>query len=371
MGVVGTFRACLAASASVAVFSAGSALAADAECAITPAEIFEKSGTSVVEIFSISINPFLVSGRIVPRGGSGVITSDGHVVTNYHVVADANTVVVTYNGTGIEAEVVGIDPTLDVAVLRPYGLADGSKAIDFADDEDVVIGQAAYAIGYPLGLGKSISAGIVSGYGRVLPITTSSWLSPFVQTDAALSPGNSGGALVDSCGRMIGMITKVIDPARGENIGFAIPVSVLRPAIAELIETGKVARPWHGLYGQFVTPPILLMLGVPYDEWEDYTGFLVETVEPGSAADRVGLTGGSWPVNWGGTQILLGGEIITHVNGIRIDDLKTALDVVRGLKIGDSVHIAGIRGSGRFEVRVTLRERPLLAEELELYRYVE
>ncbi|WP_343117227.1 S1C family serine protease [Ostreiculturibacter nitratireducens] len=367
MGLVGFLRAALVATAILP--AAGSfAHAKVADCARSPAQIFATTGNSVVEIFSIAINPFLVSDRIIPRGGSGYVMEDGYVITNYHVVADAKTVVVTYDGTGVEAEVVGIDPTLDIAVLRPYFMAPDAKAIRMAGDADIMIGQTAYTIGFPLGLGKTISTGIVSGYGRVLPITTSSWLSPFVQTDAAISPGSSGGALVDSCGRLIGMITMGVDPGRGENVGFAIPVSVLRPVIDELIRTGKVARPWHGLYGQFVTPPILLMLGIPAEAWEENTGFLVETVEPGSAADRVGLRGGSWPVNWGGTQILLGGEIITHVNDIRIDSLETALNVVRSLKIGDMVHLVGVREAGRFEVSVTLEERPLLREELELYR---
>lgn len=343
--------------------------AASGDCEIPPSEIFTTTGKSVLEVFSIAINPFLVANRLVPRSGSGIVPDDGYIVTNYHVVADARTVVVFTEEGGAETQVVGIDPPLDIAVLRPFGGAGQRPPIDLAKDSPVTIGQTAYAIGYPLGIGKSISSGIVSGYGRVLPDTTSSWLSPFLQTDAAVSPGNSGGPLVDECGRMIGMMTKVIDPQRGENLAFAIPLSVLMPVVDELIDHGRVSRPWHGLYGQFTTPAILHMLGVPPEDWEAATGFLVETIEPGSAADRAGMRGGSWPVQWGPTQILLGGEIITHVDDARIDNLDAAIEMVRALRVGQTVRIRGFREGLPFVVQVTLEERPLIAEELGLYRH--
>ncbi|MDW4551111.1 S1C family serine protease [Defluviimonas sp. D31] len=351
------------------VTAAGPVRAAGGHCEISASEIFTSTGKSVVEVFSIAINPFLVADRLLPRGGSGIVLDNGYVVTNYHVVADASTVVVFTEEGGAETTVVGIDPPLDIAVLRPRWGADKKVPIASAENSEVTIGQTAYTIGYPLGLGKSISSGIVSGYGRVLPVTTSSWLSPFVQTDAAISPGNSGGPLVDECGRMIGMMTKGIEPGRGEDLGFAIPLSVLLPVVDELIEKGRVSRPWHGLYGQFTTPAIMLMLGVPSQEWDQTAGFLVETVEPGSAADRAGLKGGAWPVRWGPTQILLGGEIITHVDGARIDSLDAAIEMVRALRVGQTVRIRGFREGLPFAVQVTLEERPLIAEELELYRH--
>ena len=172
----------------------------------------------------------------------------------------------------------------------------------------------------------------------VLPRTTSSWLSPGIQTDAAVSPGNSGGPLLDACGRVVGLITGKIGAPAAENLAFAIPTEVLIPVVSELGTQGRVSRPWHGLYCQMVTPPILMMLGAPPWEAQELTGFLIETVEPGSAADR-GAEGRRLARDVGGTEIFLGGDIIAEVNGERIDTLDTALRLVRGLRIGERVKL--------------------------------
>lgn len=338
-------------------------------CALSAEEIFAEVSPSVVQVFSISINPFLVVGRVSPRGGTGFVIEGGYIVTNYHVVADAPDVVVQMGDRFFDAAVIGIDPALDVAVLEPWteDLAGGGVA--FARPEELTIGQPAYAVGYPLGLGQSISAGLVSGVSRVLPRTTSSWLSPFIQTDAAISPGNSGGPLVDECGRVIGMITSAMNDPSAENIGFAIPLEVLSPVIDALRDQGYVSRPWHGLYGQMTSPLVLQILGYPPDEWERVTGFMVETVEPGSAGARAGLVGGSWPMMWGGLEILLGGDIITHVGKVRIDSLDTALGVVRSIEVGDEVRLTYLRDGVERTTRVVVAERPIIAQELEVYRH--
>jgi putative serine protease PepD len=336
---------------------------------MTSSEIYAEISPSVVQVFSLSINPFLVTNRIATRVGTGFVLEEGYILTNYHVVADAKMTLVLQAGKSIDATVIGIDPTLDVALLRPWSNSPIGPPLEFADSAEPQIGQQTFAIGFPLGLGKSISSGIVSGVGRVLRSTTSSWLSPYLQTDAAISPGNSGGPLVDSCGQVIGMITSGISDYGAENIGFAIPVQILRPVIAALIDEGHVSRPWHGLYGQMTTPLILQVLGIPPEDWDSSSGFLIETVEPGSAAEVAGLRGGTWPMMWGGTEILLGGDIITHVNGSRMDSLDTALDAVRGLKAGERVELKVLRNGEAFTVSVLVRERPIIPEELELYRH--
>ena len=344
------------------------AAALEAGCGLDATALYEKVAESVVQVQSISVNPFLVRSRMRPSLGSGFVVGDGDILTNYHVVAETEDVVIFTDNGAIPAEVIGIDPTLDVALLRPLeGLV--APPLDFAAPSAIAIGQDVHVIGYPLGLGKSISSGIVSGMSRVLPRTTSSWLSPYIQTDAAVSPGNSGGPLLDDCGRVVGLISGKISALAAENLAFAIPTEVLIPVVAELRTTGRVSRPWHGLYGQMVTPPVLMMLGAPPWEAQELTGFLVETVEPGSAADRAGLRGGVWPVMWGPTEILLGGDIITEVNGVRIDTLDTALRIVRGLKIGERVKLRALRDGVELEVSVVLDERPLIEREMELYRY--
>jgi putative serine protease PepD len=342
--------------------------ARDPRCTLGADKVFAMAAPSVVQVQAITINPYLVQDRVDARVGSGFVIEGGLVLTNYHVVADSEEAVVFTDAYPLMAEVVAIDPTLDIAVLRPVSDAIATAPLVFAAASDIAVGQTVFDIGYPLGIGKSISAGIVSGLGRILPDTTSSWLSPYIQTDAAVSPGNSGGPLLDACGRVVGLVSSIITGPGAANIGFAIPAEVLVPAVEALVRDGHVARPWHGLYGQMVTPDILLMLGAsPFDL--DLTGFLVETVEPGSAADRAGLRGGVWPVMWGPTEILLGGDIVTEVNGVRIDSLETALEVVKGLRIGQTVKITALRDGEPFTASVVLEERPLIEREMELYRY--
>jgi putative serine protease PepD len=345
------------------------AVALEPDCGLEATALYAQVAESVVQVQSISVNPFLVRSRMRPQLGTGFVVGDGDILTNYHVVAEADDVVIFTDTGAIPAEVIGIDPTLDVALLRPLEEGVLARPLDFAAPSAIVIGQDVYVIGYPLGLGKSISSGIVSGMSRILPRTTSSWLSPYIQTDAAVSPGNSGGPLLDACGRVVGLITGKISAPAAENLAFAIPTEVLVPVLSELGRKGRVSRPWHGLYGQMVTPPILAMLGASPSEMRDLTGFLVETVEPGSAADRAGLRGGVWPVKWGPTEILLGGDIITEVNGVRIDTLERALGIVRGLRIGERVRLRILRDGTELEVSVTLEERPLIAREMEVYRY--
>ncbi len=347
----------------------GSALSAgDPRCGLSAEEIYRQAAPSVVEVFSLTIDRFRVADRVLPSFGSGFYLTDGTVATNYHVVADAKTVVVFDDWGAWDADVIGTDPLLDIALLRLQIMVDPPEGLEIAGAEGIGVGQRAFAVGFPLGLGKTITQGIVTGLGRVIPRTTWDWLSPMIQTDATVNPGNSGGPLLDDCGRVLGMVSRSIHGPRADNVGFAIPGDVLTAVFGELAAGGTVARPWHGLYGKMVTPPILMILGVPFEEWAATTGFLVETVEPGSAADQAGLKGGDWPVVWGGTQYLIGGDIITHVDDSRISDLDTALGVVKGLKVGQSVKVRWLRNGEDFEATVTLPRRPVLPADLEQYR---
>lgn len=347
---------------------AGIVQAETPDCSLSASEIYARTSPSVVQVVSVSINPFLIRDRVAPSIGTGFIVDDGYIVTNYHVVADANETIVFVQDQTYLATIVGIDPTLDVAVLDANLVETIGKPISFTKDTQLDIGQRAFAVGYPLGLGQSISAGVVSGIGRVLQQKTSSWLSPYVQTDAAISPGNSGGPLVDDCGDVIGMITSSISGFGAENIGFAIPSGILQTVTAALIEDGYVSRPWHGLYGQMTTPPVLQLLGIPPQDWGKSTGFLVETIEPGSGGERAGLIGGNLPMMWGANEILLGGDIITHVNGERVNTLKKALDAVKNIRIGETVTLTAIREGSTFETSVVIEERPIMSRELEFYR---
>lgn len=336
------------------------------QCALSAAQVFERASSGVVQVFSRGIDPFRVASRVRMATGSGFLLGDGHVVTNFHVVAESQVVAVGVADTIVPAEVVAVDPVLDLAILEQPLVSFAAEPLELSPADAVTVGQPAYTVGFPLGIGKSITAGIVSGLGRVVPLTTSSWLSPFIQTDASTSAGNSGGPLLDGCGRVIGVVTLHVEAPEAENIGFAVPAAILHEVLPELVETGKVARPWHGLYGQMVTPVVLALLGIPPEAWRD--GFLVETVEPGSAADKAGLRGGSLPLMLGAQEIILGGDIITHVDGREILTMDDAVEIVRDLEIGQTLTIRYLREGEEAEVTATLEERPVLERDLERFR---
>lgn len=337
-------------------------------CDLGPAEVFRRTEAGVVQIMSFGLNPYQIVNRVEAKLGSGVFLGDDLVATNFHVAMDATAIAVMAGETVLEAKLVGRDPTLDIAVLRAPGLSEVASPVELAPQDGLTVGQPAHVIGFPLGVGKSLSTGIISGLERKLPLNTSSWLSPFIQTDAAVSAGNSGGLLADDCARMIGIVTLRSPSPEAENIGYAIPVETLRHELPELIETGKVARPWHGLYGQMVNPVILQLLGAPPEAIFFARGFLVETVEPGSAADKAGIRGGTLPVLWGMQEMILGGDIILQVNGHPILSLEDARTVVRGLKIGQTVTVTLLREGESIEVTAMIEERPTLERDLEIFR---
>jgi serine protease Do len=357
--------AVLLAVAAVAPTFAQETRPAPPRCNLDAEQIYRQTGSKVVEVFADAINPYRVRDRVEMGLGTGFLVQDGRVVTNYHVISNAQ-IITVYDGQYYwDATVLGSDPLLDIAVLELFLAAVDWGGLELAPAESVAIGQTAYAIGFPQGLGKSITQGIVVGTGRVLRDSTSSWLSPFIQTDAAVNPGNSGGPLLDDCGRVIGMVSRGGIPGQTEDIAFAIPADVLGPVIQEIVATGHVSRAWHGLYGQMVVPAVLALLGVPEDMWDDHSGFMIE---PGSAAELIGLRGGDWPIELGGRPFVIGGDIITEVNGIRIDSLDTALEVVRGLKVGETVNLVYKRNLKTHQASIKLQERPVQEADLDFYR---
>lgn len=218
------------------------ARAQDLACGKSAEQVFAAAGMDVVEIFSIGINQFRVGGRTVAGLGTGFILRSGVVLTNYHVIADAQQLTISDGDWSFAGEVIGVDPVLDIAVLKWPMSGFAERGIELAAADSLRVGQKAFPIGFPRGLGKSMSEGIVTGIGRVMADTTHSWLSPMIQTDATINPGNSGGPLLDDCGRAMGMVSRAAMPSYAENIGFAIPVSVLAPIVDEVVATGHVSR---------------------------------------------------------------------------------------------------------------------------------
>jgi S1-C subfamily serine protease len=325
------------------------------------AEVYREVAPSVVRILSIAIDPFSLAERVRMGTGSGVVIDDeGHVVTNAHVVHDAAEVVISVAPDDIRpAQVVGLDPISDLAVVK---LSDRSLRLPKAklgSAEGLEVGERVLAVGHPFGLDKTATQGIVSGTGRVLPFSPMSWLTPLMQTDAAISPGNSGGPLVDLCGRVLGINT--LAGREGQNLNFAVPIDTVRELVPQLVAEGRVIRPWHGIHGRLVPPMLMYTLGIA-------PGFLVETVEPGSPAEEIGLRGGSLPVAIGADRFLLGGDVITRVNGEPLQDMDTVIRIVRAFKVGDRVALEYRRDGMTMTAEVVLPERPMLPGDVQRFR---
>ncbi len=318
------------------------------------AEVFRAVAPSVPRIFSVAIDPFSVVKRTQIRMGSGVVLDDrSNVITNAHVVYAAGTILISMSDDDMqEAEIVGLDPISDLAIVRPkYPRTRLQKPL-FGHSGELEIGEELLAIGYPLGLRLTATKGILSGTDVALPLTPMSWLTPFIQTDAALNPGNSGGPLVNRCGEVVGIST-LSSGERAQNLNFAIPIDAARDIIAQLLAHGRVIRAWHGINGKLVPPILQFALQLQ-------AGFLIETIEPGSPAEKLGLRGGNLPVVIGTQEFVLGGDVITKVNGVPLSTVDAVVKVARSLKVGDKLTVEYWSGGQLKTANITLPERPVL-----------
>lgn len=325
------------------------------------AEVFREVAPSVVRVFAVAIDPFSLTERVRMGTGSGVvIDDDGHIVTNAHVIHEAREVLISAEPAGMqEAEIVGLDPISDLAVVKLKDRSVRLKKARLGSAEGLVVGDEVLAVGHPFGLEKTATQGIVSGADRVVPFSPMSWLTPMLQTDAAVSPGNSGGPLLNLCGEVVGINT--LAGEIGQNLNFAIPIDTVRELVPQLVAQGRVIRPWHGIHGQLVSPFLMFALGVA-------PGFMVETVEPGSPAEEIGLRGGRLPVTIGANSFLLGGDVITEVNGEALTNMETVVRVAKALKVGDRVTLKYRRDGTELSAEVVLPERPILPGDVQRFR---
>jgi len=324
-----------------------------ASCNQPFSEVFREASPSVVRVFSIAIDPFSLIDRVQLGVGTGVvIDEDGHIVTNAHVVHGTSEIMVSKGEEDmLPAEIVGLDPISDLAVLKLSMAGIELEAARLGSSADLAIGAEVMAVGYPFGIGKTATRGIVSAMDRVLPLSPFSWMAPFIQIDVAINPGNSGGPLLNRCGEVIGINT--LGAQRAQNINFAIPIDQVRELLPGLIENGRVVRPWHGVNGRIVPPALMIALGLKQ-------GFMVETVEPGSPAEKLGLRGGTLPVRIGAAEYLLGGDIISRVNGESLVTMETVARIARSLRVGDRVELEYWQDNTLHTVEVVLPERPTL-----------
>ncbi len=276
---------------------------------------------------------------VFPQQGAGsgvIVRPDGYILTNNHVVQGAQTIKVTLlGGKTLTGKIVGTDPLADLAVIKVQ-TSEQLPAAQLGRSGDLQVGQLAIAIGNPFGLGSTVTTGVVSALNRNVQLPNLI-VENLIQTSAAINPGNSGGALVDSSGRVIGINTAIIPNAQG--IGFAIPSDVARVEMAQLISQGRVIRPWVGVvYGGEVDPQTAQMYNLGTDH-----GVVVRQVESGSPAARAGIQPG---------------DIITGVNGDRIDNWNDFVRDVVTKKIGERVTLSIVRDRATHQVPVTLAERP-------------
>lgn len=325
-------------------------------CSEPTPQIFDRVSQAVVFITAKSINPYQVSRRVEHSVGSGfLIDSSGLILTNSHVVFGHPWLAVTLDdGTSLPAQLIGADPIFDLALIQiPVPSGKKLPKVTLGDSSRTRVGEEVMAIGNPLGLNQTLTRGIVSAINRIIPMNPFAPPRPLIQMDTPINPGNSGGPLLDRCGEVIGINTAAI--AGAENIGFAIPINLAKSLMPSLLEHGRVIRPWVGFHGQFIDTSLQDLLKIPLVK-----GFLVEVVEPGSPAEQAGLLGGQFELMIDGLSLLLGGDIITSVNNIRLDSPEKLTEIEQTLQIGMPVSLTVFRKREYQKVDYLLSERPIL-----------
>ena len=297
------------------------------------------------------------------RLGSGfVYDTNGHVITNNHVVEGTDKVTVTFlDGTVYNADIVGTDLYTDLAVIMVDVPKEKLVPLPLADSSKLQVGQQVAAIGNPFGLSGSMTTGIVSQLGRLLPLQEVGGFSipDVIQTDAAINPGNSGGPLLDLKGQVVG-VNSAIESGTGQfaGVGFAIPSNTVKKIVPVLIQDGKYRHPWLGVSGTDLVPEIADALGL-----KETKGFLVIDVIVDSPADKYGIRGGSKQMTLDGRQIRLGGDVIVSIDDIpvrKIDDILVYMQ--REKSVGDEIIVSIIREGKPMQITVVLSERPSLSE---------
>ena len=316
-------------------------------------EIFEKSEPGVVRVN--------VQRDEVADGGNGVgsgfvFDKKGHVITNAHVIDNAKRIIVTFlDGRSYNAELIGADEYTDIAVIKVNADLSLLRPLSIGDSSNLKVGEPIAAIGNPFGLSGSMTSGIVSQLGRLLPSEVGYSIPDVIQTDAAINPGNSGGPLLNMRGEVVGINT-AIQSATGEftGVGFAVPSQTVAKIVPTLIETGEYNHPWIGISGRDIVPDLAKVLGL-----KDAVGFLVITVVEDSPASKAGLIGSETTVEVDGVRYLTGGDIILSVDGIevrQIDDILIHLQ--RAKSVGDEMILEILRDGRTTNITITLQERP-------------
>ena len=308
--------------------------------------LFENAQASVVYITSSSVERDFVSMNLfeIPQGaGSGFVwNAQGYIVTNFHVIQNAEVARVTLHDQSThQARLVGIEPDKDIAVLKIDAPPASLAPIAIGTSKDLRVGQRVFAIGNPFGFDHTLTTGVISGLGREIQSVTNRPIYGVIQTDAAINPGNSGGPLLDSSGRLIGMNTAIVSPSGAySGIGFAVPVDTINRIVPQLIKSGSVKRPGLGI--RVIESDLARRQGV--------IGAIIANVLPGSPADEAGLEGVHRTED-GSIEI---GDVITQIDGQSVSDGNDLLRVLDEHAPGDAVALTINRRGELREERITL-----------------
>jgi len=314
--------------------------------------VYHKNIGSVVNITSKAVTFDFFYGLVPEEGqGSGfIIDKEGHILTNYHVIADARQIEVTlHNRKKYRATIVGTDRSHDLAVIQIK--APDLTPMVLGDSGNLQVGQKVYAIGNPFGLAGTLTRGIVSSI-RQVQEPDGMTIDEAIQTDASINPGNSGGPLLNMHGEVIGINTMIAsNVGQSAGIGFAIPINTAKAVINDLLTLGRVRRPALGVRTIPIDPELADQMGLAADY-----GLLIVQVVPGGAADNAGLRGGSQRAFLGNTPIMVGGDLIVAIDGKKVEDQQELAQMMNNHRAGDTVRITIYRGKKKLELNVVLGE---------------
>jgi S1-C subfamily serine protease len=308
-------------------------------------------------------DPFGGGGGGSATGSGFVIDRDGHILTNAHVVDGAQKIEVTLGNTDssqpVSAEVVGKDPSTDVALLKVDAPSNELHPLPLGDSSEVSVGDPVVAIGNPFALDRTATAGIVSALQREIRAPNGFTINDVIQTDAAINPGNSGGPLLDGQGRVIGINSQIESPNGGGNvgIGFAVPINTVRQVSQQLLADGEVKHAFLGISGADVTPQLADVLNLSVKQ-----GALVQSVVADGPAAKAGVKGGNATVSIDGQRVRAGGDVITEIDGQAASGMDEVASAIADKQPGDQVELTLVHGSDTRMVTVTLGDQPATAK---------
>jgi S1-C subfamily serine protease len=331
-------------------------------------EVYQAMSPGVVNITSTSIvRDWFEAYQSGGSGSGSILDTQGHILTNYHVVKGppnkvyADELEVTLaNNHKYKAQVIDSDPDNDLALLKIDAPRETLTTIPLGDSKGLRVGQKVLAIGNPFGFDRTLTTGIVSGLARpIRSEMTGKLIEGAIQTDAAINPGNSGGPLLNSRGQMVGINTMIYSPSGGSvGIGFAVPVDTAKRIISDILQYGRVRKPELGIGNIPLSAPLANALDLPVNE-----GLMITGLVPGAAAEKAGIKGPTDEVQIGRYLIPVGGDIIVGIDGQKVSSRDDLDRVLNKKNIGDSVQLEVMRGKRRTTITVQLAELPQSARQ--------